>query len=169
MRSFALAIAALLLLSSCADDPEPIQPSPKPDAPAMPPQAKKKSPEGVASFVKHYVEVLNYASKTGRVQELARLSADSCKGCESYIDLFRSTYESGGYFRGGEWEISDYELEVADRSTIVFVHVDAPAGTTRANGSASQTKTSPEDSEILFEVQTVTDQYRVMRFERAAQ
>lgn len=169
MRSFALAIAAVLLLASCTDDPGPIEPKPTPEAPAMPPQAKERSPEGVASFVMHYVDVFNYASRTGRVEELSRLSDDSCKGCESYVDLFRSTYESGGYFRGGEWKLSDYELEVADRSTIVFVHVNAPAGTTRANRSASKTKTSPEDSEILFEVDTRTDQYQVIRFERTAQ
>jgi hypothetical protein len=127
------------------------------------------SPDGVATFIEHYVEVFNYASSSGRVKELARLSADSCKGCESYIDLFRSTYDSGGYFRGGEWKLTDYELEVAKRSTIVFVHVDAPAGTTRANGSAPKTSTAPEDSEVLFEVDTSNDEYQVLRFERTAQ
>jgi hypothetical protein len=169
MRSIALAIATLVLVSSCTDDPEPIEPTPPPEAPAMPPEAKEDSPEGVANFVDHYIDVFNYASNSGRVDELVRLSADSCKGCESYIDLFRSTYDSGGYFRGGEWTPSDYELEVAKRSTVVFVHVDAPAGTTRANGSAPRTSTAPEDSEVLFEVDTTNDEYKVLRFERTAQ
>ena len=169
MRSFVLAVAAVLLLAACTDDPEPIEPTHTREAPAMPPQAKEDSPEGVATFVQHYVDVFNYASSSGQVKELARLSADSCKGCESYIDLFRSTYDSGGYFRGGEWKLSDYELEVAKRSTIVFVHVDAPAGTTRANRSAPKTSTAPEDSEIRFEVDTTNDEYQVLRFERTAQ
>jgi hypothetical protein len=169
MRSFALAVAALLLIGSCTDHPEPIEPKATREAPTLPPQAKEDSPEGVASFIEHYVDVFNYASSSGRVRELARLSANSCKGCESYIDLFRSTYENGGYFRGGAWKLSDYELEVAKRSTLVFVHVNAPAGTTRANGTSSKTSTAPEDSEILFEVDTTTDEYEVLRFERTAQ
>ena len=169
MRSFALAIATLLLLSSCTDDPGLIEPEPSASQPpTMSAQAKENNPEGVAAFVRHYVAVFNFASNTGRVRELSRLSDSTCGGCQSYIELFRTTYMNGGYFRDGEWKLSDYELEIKSASTIVFVHVSAPAGRTRETESAPESTTKPEDSELLFEVDTSSDRYRVIRFERTA-
>src|SRR5215204_1221407 len=117
MRFGGILLVTLLLVGSCSD-PEPKEPKSSPTSPAptataptMPTQAEENTPEGAAAFVKHYIDVFNYASNTGDVEELSRLSSPECEGCQSYIKLYRDTYEAGGYFEGGEWGLSNYEIE----------------------------------------------------------
>ena len=72
------ALLALVVVAGCGGDPEPKEPKSVPTAsttptatpPTMPAQAKENSPEGAAAFVKHYIDVFNYASNTGDVTEL---------------------------------------------------------------------------------------------------
>ncbi|MET1062966.1 MAG: DUF6318 family protein, partial [Aeromicrobium sp.] len=86
MRFGGIVFAALLVLGACSSDPVPKEPAatssapatPTATPPAMPEQAKQDSPEGAAAFVKHYVDVFNYAASTGDVDELSRLSAATC-------------------------------------------------------------------------------------------
>ncbi|WP_332662819.1 DUF6318 family protein, partial [Aeromicrobium sp.] len=98
MRFGGIVLAALLTLGACSSDPEPKEPkrtasaTPTATPPTMPAQAKEDTPEGAAAFVKHYIDVFNYASNTGDVEELSRLSSPDCKGCQSYITLYRDTY-----------------------------------------------------------------------------
>jgi len=69
----------------------------------MPTVAQEFTPNGAATFVAHYVSLLDYASKTGDVRELARLSDSQCEGCNRYIDRFRTLYEAGGKADGRDW------------------------------------------------------------------
>ena len=95
MRSIALAIAALLLLASCADDPEPIEPKPSPSAkrnptpPSMPKKAKADDPSGAATFVGYWVSTFNYAAQTGDADPM-RKHAQDCEPCKEYADEFQS-------------------------------------------------------------------------------
>ena len=94
MRSFTLAIAALLLLSACTDDPEPIEPTaspsakPSPTAPSMPQEARADDPSGAATFVGYWVSAFNYAAQTGRRRPMLE-HAQSCKPCRGYAEDFR--------------------------------------------------------------------------------
>ncbi|MET0767866.1 MAG: DUF6318 family protein, partial [Aeromicrobium sp.] len=118
---------ALLVLGACSSDPVPKEPAatssapatPTATPPAMPEQAKQDSPEGAAAFVKHYVDVFNYAASTGDVDELSRLSAATCEGCQSYITLYRETYDAGGYFKGADWTLGDLKLHEAAGTSYV--------------------------------------------------
>ena len=76
-------VAAGLLLSGCGgDSPEPkplpkdskSSPSASPSAtpPEMPAAAKKKTKAGAIAFVRHYVELINYAGRSGEPRPLAR-------------------------------------------------------------------------------------------------
>ncbi|MET1134197.1 MAG: DUF6318 family protein, partial [Aeromicrobium sp.] len=78
MRILTCAFAATLALtlSACGeDDPPPPDPTTaattpaNPDAtlPPMPAVAKEFTPNGAATFVRHYVSVLSFASQTGDV------------------------------------------------------------------------------------------------------
>ena len=76
----------------------------------MPPSAAEFTPDGAATFVSYYVSVLDYASKTGDVNELTRISDPQCEGCNRYIDLFREIYDAGGKISGRDWTPSEIDL-----------------------------------------------------------
>jgi hypothetical protein len=166
MRSLALAVAALMLLASCSDDPEPIEPtataSEQPtSAPAMPDAAREDTPSGAATFVSYWVEVSNFASQTGDTEELTRISDKNCKGCETYIDLYEKTYAAGGYFRGSEWRLSEVQVEPRGNEHLVFAHVDAPVGTFKTAKNSEVQRGNEENSDLVFGVSYVDDSWRL--------
>jgi thiol-disulfide isomerase/thioredoxin len=139
MRTLALAIAAVLLLASCADDPEPIEPktssSGTPSEPVLPDSAREDSPSGAANFVDYWVSTFNYGARTGKV-ELMLSHAGDCKPCKRYAKDFQQLAPSS---RAKEpvWRLSNVsvsanrdpieveaDVEIADEqdpSTLVFV------------------------------------------------
>lgn len=135
MKIGGLFVAAALVLTGCSSDPQPRDPSPSatptPTAtpPSLPPQASEDTPEGAAAFVSYWVEVSNYAAATGDVDELSRISDPDCSGCQSYIDLYRDTYEAGGYFRGGDWELGELGLRTSELETLIST--DLSIGTSK--------------------------------------
>jgi len=158
MRSIALAIAALLLLASCSDDPEPIEPTASPSrsktssAPAMPNEARENTPSGAATFVSYWVDVSNIASQTGDTKELVRISNEDCAGCRTYIKLYEETYAAGGYFKGSEWRLSDVKVQPGGTEHLVFAHVDAPVGTFKRTSDSKLERGNQEDSDLVFGV-----------------
>lgn len=133
MRSIALAIATLLLLSACTDD-EPIEPkhsdSSKPSAspPTLPASARYEDPAGAANFVRHWIETSNYAALTGDTSELTELSDTNCTGCDKYIELYESIYASGGYIEGATRKIGAVDLEISGREVLVRGDIRAEEG-----------------------------------------
>ena len=169
MRSFALAIASLLLMASCTGDPDPIEPTPselEATAPRPPDQVGKDTPEGAAAFVSYYVDVLNFAAKTGKVSTLSELSSPRCKGCREYIDLYSGVYSAGGSFEGGEWSLSDIELEVRQRTTDVFVRIEADEGQVKTNETSRPRTEKPFSGDVVFEVDNRGKNRQVHRLER---
>jgi hypothetical protein len=158
MRFGGIVFVALLVLGACSSDPVPKEPAatssapatPTATPPAMPEQAKQDSPEGAAAFVKHYVDVFNYAASTGDVDELSRLSAATCEGCQSYITLYRKTYDAGGYFKGGEWKIGDLQLQQEDDTAYLTTTVNVSDGAFRENSGASERTEPGEQTQVSF-------------------
>jgi hypothetical protein len=105
MRSIVLAIAALLLLASCSDDPEPIEPtaSPSATAPTLPDEASRESPDAAIAFVKHWIEVFNFAVNTGAAEPFIALNKSTCAGCKSYEDQIRESNRDSAEVRNFEW------------------------------------------------------------------
>ncbi|MCW2839552.1 MAG: hypothetical protein JWR55_1035 [Aeromicrobium sp.] len=130
-------VVALAMLAACSSDPAPVEPDPSPTAtasstptiavPTMPAQAREDSPEGAAAFVKHYVDVFNYAAATGDVDELSELSSPDCEGCQKYIDEFRSIYARGDRITTHLWTLSSDPLRVGDKS-LVTAGIDVDEG-----------------------------------------
>ena len=167
MRSFVLAIAAMLLAASCTDDPEPIEPkpsdSPNPSAapPEMPREAKANTPTGAANFVAYWVAVSNFAARTGNTKELRQISHRDCEGCRTYIDLFEDTYAAGGYFKGSEWRLSEVEVKPGDSEHLVFAHVDAPTGTFKKSSRSEVQRGNQENSDLAFGVSFSKGEWRL--------
>ena len=124
MRTFALTIAALLLVSSCTDDPEPIEPkpskpSPSQKAPPMPSVARSQSPKGQVAFVRHVVSVLNYSGGSGSTKELEGLFARDCKACQQYVARVDSDNAGQGHVDGFNWSVTEGEVLEDDQVEVV--------------------------------------------------
>lgn len=163
-------IALALVLAACSGDPQPREPDPTTAAPsatstatppAMPAQASEDSPEGAAAFVTYWVQVSNYAAATGDVTELSRISAPDCSGCQKYIDLYRDTYEAGGYFKGGDWKLGTLSIEVSDSESFATTTVAVGAGTYRATSEDSEESGAPTKDEVTFAVANGPEERRV--------
>lgn len=128
MRTFALAIAATLLLTSCTDDPEPIEPKPSisakpsPSAPGLPKDATTDTPDAAIAFAAHWIDTFNFAVNSGQLDAFAALNEPGCKGCQSYeeeiVRLNNGSAEVRGFaWTGGKTSLNGKrEVEVAIRS-----------------------------------------------------
>jgi hypothetical protein len=153
-----MTVAALALLAACSSDPTPVEPDPTPSTsatptiavPTAPAQASEDSPEGAAAFVKHYVDVFNYAAATGDVDELSRLSSPDCTGCQSYIDLYRDTYEAGGYFKGGDWKLGDLRVKYGTAETYLTTTITSDPSRYRDTKADPEKQDPGEDSTVSF-------------------
>ena len=120
MRSFALAIAALILLSSCTDDPVPIEPTATASSttipkPKMHDEARKDTSNGAATFVAYWVETFNYAAQTGEVDPMMEHARD-CTPCREYAARFRGLKPSKRA-DGAVWKLSNVSIS-SDRDPI---------------------------------------------------
>ena len=159
MRRLGLVCAALIALSACGGAPTPIEPKPKAsesnaapsaeatstlDPPTLPAAAKRNDETGAANFVAYWVKVSNYAARTGELELLESISAPDCEGCNRYIELYKKTYEAGGYFRRGDRRLERVEVQ-SDQSK-VYVTADLMASPGRYRNAADKPeKTSPAD------------------------
>ena len=119
MKAIACALlVGAFLLSSCQGEAAEPKPSPQTTAPAnpdatlppMPAGANEFTPSGASTFVRHYVEVMEYSAQTGDVTELKRLSFEDCEGCNRYIDVFVGMYAKGGYSKPRDWSVGGINL-----------------------------------------------------------
>jgi hypothetical protein len=107
------ALALLLALAGCDGDPkaEPSTPptsssvstTPSPSAPMLPSAAEANTKAGAIAFVKHYVEVQNFAARTGDTSTFRTLSLASCEECRSIVRRIERVYAHGGRIEGEGW------------------------------------------------------------------
>jgi hypothetical protein len=170
MRFGGIVLAAALVLGACSSDPAPKEPDPTKATtaatpvravPIMPAQASEDSPEGAAAFVKHYVDVFNYAAATGDVKELSRLSAPGCTGCQKYIDLYRDTYKAGGYYRGGDWKMDELQLQQEGSIFYITTPVEVEPGTFRESRKNRESTDPGEKTTVSFAVARAVPSWRV--------
>lgn len=131
MRFGGIVLLALLTLGACSSDATPKEPEPGPTTatptvtpPTMPAQATENTPEGAATFVKHYIDVFNYAATTGGTDQLRSLSA-ACAPCDSYATEFEKTYARGDYFSHNLWKTKTLHLKVFSKRIDTTVEVGA--------------------------------------------
>lgn len=119
-------VAATLLLAGCGGSPEP-QPLPKPTAstspsatsspPVVPETASENTRSGAIAFVRHYVDLINFAQSTGEVAAMQRVESRGCESCQSVENDLNDLYSSGGSLAGGAWRI-DRVLDVTRTTSV---------------------------------------------------
>lgn len=131
MRFGGIVLVVLLTLGACSSDPEPKEPkrtatsaAPTATPPTMPAQAKEDTPEGAAAFVKHYIDVFNYAASSGNTRPLRALSS-TCAPCDSYATEFENTHARGDYFAKDLWTVKNVHLDVFTERIDAVVDVGA--------------------------------------------
>lgn len=153
----AAAIAALLLAAACGGEPEVLEPDPttagttdvSPTAPRLPEQAREESDEGAAAFAAYWVDLFNYASRTGDVAELREFSS-SCRPCAEFAQSSE--------------ELADGERPTEDVWTIETTTVSRDQ--TTSDVRFGLTLLGGETSTVAFELTPrppyrITDLYRV--------
>jgi hypothetical protein len=112
MRRSIIGFALLLVVAGCGSDPK-AEPSPSPSSPVtspvsttpsppvMPDAAKANTKAGAIAFVRHYIEVFNFAQATGSSSDLSALSSQRCQECTATINALEQIYDSAGHIEGG--------------------------------------------------------------------
>ena len=134
-------------------------------APAKPSQMNEESPEGAASSVRYFLELYRYAFMTGNTTELAKMSEDSCKFCQSAISRATSLHATGGWIDKWEQNITNttyYEKLEGREYNRVTVVVDYGAMTSHpGDGRAAKTSTPDEGRNLNFGVRYVNGRWFV--------
>ena len=128
-------------------------------APAKPSQMNEESAEGAAASVSYFLDLYRYAFMTGNTTELAAMSEDQCKFCQSAISRATSLHATGGWIDKWEQNITNttyYEkLEGRDYNRVTVV-VDYGAMTSHpGDGRAAKTSTPDEGRNLNFGVRYV--------------
>ena len=170
----AAVFSSALALVGCSD-PEPKEPNgptktatPTQVAPTLPEAATKDSEEGAVAFVKHYIELLNYASDTGDVERLREASDPKCGGCNSYVELYESTYANGGYFKDSGWKNSQQVTDVQDGELLVFADIEAAGGTFKEDRDDDIHESRDEAYQLIFAPVLTNGRWILSRFSRQA-
>lgn len=116
----AIATAGLLGFAGvgCTSSDDPPEPAPLPtespgpsgseleSAPTPPPEAKEKSRKGAKTFIRAYIETVNYATRSGDVAPLRAMATSECQSCTDVADRIESVYDAGGSIESKGWRIS---------------------------------------------------------------
>lgn len=107
---------------------EPVAADRKPwPQPRLPDKAVGTSVAAAESFVRHYVDLLNYAMNTGDTREFDRASLPSCDGCADYTAMIEKAYQRGGYFETDGWSVDSITTSAAPAGRSLALDVEAIA------------------------------------------
>lgn len=122
----------------------------------MPAAARENTAAGAIAFVRHYIDVFNYASNTGDVAELQLLSDPKCEGCTSYIDTIQSSHSSGGDIEGFRWSISEATIE---NDHLINLAINSHEYRTKESRKAKWRRVLTANYEIQVELARVPEQW----------
>ena len=134
-------------------------------APAKPPQLNEESAEGAAASVGYFLNLYRYAFMTGNTTELAKMSEDGCKFCQSAISRATSLHAAGGWIDKWEQDVTNvtyYEkLEGRDYNRVTAV-VDYGSMTSHpGDGGPAKTSAPDEGRNLNFGVRYVNGRWSV--------
>ncbi|WP_238159958.1 DUF6318 family protein [Kribbella pratensis] len=123
-----------------------------PAAPERPVAAYGLSLAAADQFVRHYVDLMNYASQTGDSGPLLAASDAGCVGCKQYADIAVRTNASNGGLSG------DYRERVSDVSELVRRSNGRLRGSAAVTVGRYTTKDSPAAAPVVSKAARYTEQ-----------
>lgn len=108
---------------------------PKPELPAA---AKENTKAGFEAFTQYWFDTAVYGLSTGDKDPLAKISADDCKICNSYIE----DMSKGGWTTGIRWTtsgfVSDLKLDPLGQAVGYFMLDEEPSQWYSASGTLTK-------------------------------
>ncbi len=121
-------------------------------APTKPEQMNEESAEGAAASVGYFLDLYRYAFMTGNTTDLAKMSEDQCKFCQSAISRATSLHTTGGWIDKWEQNVANmtyYEkIEGRDYNRVTVV-VDYGAMTSHPGDGGSAKTSAPDKGRSL--------------------
>lgn len=144
-------VVGTLLLAGCSgEEPSASPPSeppsttptvspPTPTPPSLPASARKPNKAGAVAFAHHYIDLVNFASRTGDLVTLREASAASCRSCQNILKILEGVYGRGGRVQGGHWTVRSYSAVAAGpRATwLVAMNLRADSQVVRSGAKAA--------------------------------
>jgi hypothetical protein len=169
-----LAVAAVItiigtLASGCQSNPEPpplqsasSSPPPSPTAsasaaaPTLPAKAKGTSEAAAKAFVRHYIETVNYAMRTGETAYLSRLARPGCTTCNAIVARIDEVYDAGGRLEGRGWSVLSLTFHPPgpQADVLVAVGVNIAPQITYADKRASPSHSAMSRGNLDFRLST---------------
>ena len=121
-------------------------------APAKPEQMNQETSEGAASSVIYFLELYRYAYMTGNTTELAAMSEDGCKFCQSTINNATNLHNEGGW--NDKWEqviqnVKVYEKLEGNNYNRIEVTVNHGLIVSHLGGGSAVESSDPTERQIL--------------------
>lgn len=102
---------------------EPTTSTPTVAVPELPEAATVGDAAGAEAFVKHWVDVLNYAYATGDTEPVQELSLPVCELCSETVTEIEDAYGPGGHIEGGVATVTLVRSPPPDADGVVSVSV----------------------------------------------
>lgn len=134
-------------------------------APTKPKQMNEDTPEGAAASVGYFLDLYRYAFMTGNTTELAAMSEDGCKFCQSAIERATTLHATGGWIDKWNQDITDttyYEkLEGRDYNRVTVIVNYGPMTSHSGDGGTPKTSTPDEGRTLNFGVRYINGHWSV--------
>lgn len=169
-----------LFLAGCQGNPEPPpldgtptsgSPSPTPPptvaAPSLPPEAEGTSTAAAKAFVRHYVDLVNYAMATGDTGPISELSLKSCNTCTAIINRIDEVYSSDGRLEGMGWKVRTVSpvAVLAEGAQLIAVGIDISRQITYEASDASPSSSPESRGNLDFYLVKRRSAWRVERLD----
>jgi hypothetical protein len=120
--------------------------------PERPPAAEGLTLAAAEAFIRHYIDLMNYASQTGDTSALTAASEGGCRRCQQYADFVKKVNEANGGLSG------DYRERVKEVSELVRGGSGRLGGSAIVTIGAYTTKASPSAKPVTSKAKTYTEQ-----------
>lgn len=172
IRDFALGAVGLTVLAACAaGSPEAGRPNsvpatspptvlastpPSSAAPSTPPE-RPQGADGLTlaaaeMFIRHYIDVMNYAAKTGDTAALRDASESGCLGCAKYFNSVEKVNEQNGGLTG------DYLERFVEVTALTRTKKDRLAASTNVTVGSYTARRSPSAKPVAINASVYTEQ-----------
>jgi hypothetical protein len=178
-RRVGLALAAVVLAgcqgsaepppleeSAASETPSPSE-SPVTSAPTLPAEAEGTSPEAAEAFVRHYVELVNYAMATGDTAPLAEQSHETCNTCTAIQNRVNEVYTAGGQLDGDGWTVRTVTHVPSGNieALLVAVGIDIAPQSAYETDDAPPSKSPPGRGNLDFHLTHSPSGWKVARLD----
>jgi hypothetical protein len=121
----------------------------------MPALAREQSRAGAKAFVRHYIELINYAWASGRTDELKALAAASCAVCRKSALSIEHVFTAGGSKTDGEWSVSAIAVLPTEplQQPVVDAAISIAAGSLKESASSAPVSIQPSSSHLTFRLE----------------